>query len=70
MASEAPCGTGKEAGLSVMGTRLDARNGVESGAILPDRLGALGPAAGEPESLWLSCHIGPSVRFVTRIGAA
>ena len=43
---------GKEACLSDMGTRLDARNGVESGAILPDRLGALGPAASEPESLW------------------
>ena len=56
--------------MSVMGTRLDARNGVESGAILPDRLGALGSAAREPESLWLSGHIGPSVRFVTRTGAA
>ena len=32
------------------GTRLDARNSVESGAILPDRLGALGPTVSEPEN--------------------
>ena len=46
--------------MSAMGTRLDARDGVESGAILRDRLGALGPAAREPRAP-ARCHIGPSV---------
>ena len=41
-----------------LGTRLDARNSVESGAILPDGLGALGLTVSEPENYRLRREVG------------
>ena len=44
------------------GTRLDARNSVESGAILPDRLGA--PDRRQRAGVSAQLQIGPSIRLV------
>jgi hypothetical protein len=51
-AAEAPnasCGRNNRLALRA---RLDARNSVESGAVLPHGLGALGPDGERPENAW------------------
>jgi hypothetical protein len=45
--------------------RLDARYGVESGAVLPDGLGALGPTLSDWRALGTSQGVGPSIRLIT-----